>query len=166
MSKSKYSFYLLLISFIIGITVANAQANKGPLQSNMQAFVITVNADGKEASRPAEEVEPGEVIEYLLTYENISEAALQGIAVTGPIPDATAYIANTANTPAQANFTVSIDNGKTFESEPVKRMIKNAQGEEVETIIPPSEYSHIRWTLNQPLQGGEKQTFRYRSVVN
>jgi hypothetical protein len=61
---------------------------------------------------------------------------------------------------------VSIDGGKTFEGEPVKRMVENEQGKKVEKIIPPSEYTHVRWVLQQPLSAGETKSFSYRSLVD
>lgn len=33
-------------------------------------------------------------------------------------------------------------------------------------VIPPSEYTHIRWTMKKALEAGEAQTFAYRSLVN
>lgn len=164
--KSVIAATLSCILLTAGIAAVNAETSPSPLQSSMQAFVITQGQDGKEASQPAQEVEPGQVVEYRLDYSNVGQKALKGIAVTGPIPDATHYMDATASTKADSNFTVSIDGGKTFESEPVKRMVENEQGKKVEKIIPPSEYTHVRWTLKQPLQAGETQSFRYRSLVD
>lgn len=149
-----------------GIAAVQAEATSSPLQSSMQAFVIGQGQDGKETAQPAQEVEPGQTIEYKLDYTNTGKTALKGLAITGPIPNATHYLGSTAATQADSSFTVSIDGGKTFENEPVKRMVENEQGKKVEKVIPPSEYTHVRWTLNQPLKAGETQSFRYRSLVD
>ena len=74
-------------------------------------------------------------------------------------------MAKTAASAAQTDFVVSIDGGKNYESEPVKRVVTDEKGKKVEKIIPPSEYSHVRWNLKQPLKAGETQTFSYRSIV-
>ena len=58
---------------------------------------------------------------------------------------------NTAHTQTDADFTVSIDGGKTFENEPVKRLVVDEQGKKLERLIPPSEYTHVRWILKQPV---------------
>lgn len=148
------------------IAAVNAESTASPLQSTMQAYVISKGGDGKEVAQIAKEVEPGQVVEYRLDYKNVGKTALKGIAVTGPVPDATHYMGDTAATKAAADFKVSIDGGKTFESEPVKRMVENEQGKKIEKIIPPSEYTHVRWILKQPLNAGETESFSYRSLVD
>jgi hypothetical protein len=77
----------------------------------------------------------------------------------------TSYIGKSAFTQAKANLQVSIDGGKTFETEPVKRMVTDANGKKVQKIIPPSVYTHLRWTMKEPLKAGEVQNFAYRSTV-
>ena len=154
------------IMLTAGIAVVQAEATSSPLQSSMQAFVIAQGQDGKETVQPAQEVEPGQTIEYRLDYTNVGQTALKGIAITGPIPDATHYLGETANTQAASDFTVSIDGGKTFEGEPVKRMVENEQGKKDEKVIPPSEYTHVRWIMKQPLPAGETKSFSYRSLVD
>jgi uncharacterized repeat protein (TIGR01451 family) len=150
-----------------GIAAVNAESNpSSPLQSSMQAYVISLGQDGEETAQAAQEVEPGQVIEYRMDYKNVGQTSLKGIAVTGPVPSATHYLDNTAVTQAASDFMVSIDGGKTFEGEPVKRMVENEQGKKVEKIIPPSEYTHVRWILNQPLAAGETKSFSYRSLVD
>ncbi len=165
--KTYFTAIALAVSVTLGgLAVANSKPVDQPLQSSMQAYVISTDKAGKDVAKPATEVEPGQVVEYRLTYKNVSDQALKGIAVTGPIPNATDYMAETAGTKAESDFVVSIDGGKTFEAEPVKRIVTDENGKQVEKIIPPSEYSHVRWNLKQPLSAGETETFVYRSVVN
>lgn len=168
MFKQKTVAAVLLATSLVmgGLALATAKENNQPLQSTMQAFVITADKAGKETAKPAKEVEPGQVVEYRLTYKNVSNKPLSGITVTGPVPNATDYMAKTASSADNADFQVSIDGGKTFESEPVKRVVTDEQGKKIEKVIPPSEYSHVRWTLKQSLEAGATQTFTYRSVVN
>jgi uncharacterized repeat protein (TIGR01451 family) len=167
MSSYKRLFSLAFAVSIIlgGVAMANAKQAESPLQSTMAASVISLDKNGKEVAKPAQEVEPGQTVEYTLTYKNISDQSLKGIAVTGPIPAATAYVADTAAAGVAADFKVSIDGGKTFESEPVKRVVTDEQGKQVTKIIPPSEYTQVRWVLKNPLEAGEAQTFTYRSLV-
>lgn len=165
----KKSFWAAALSLAMiggGIAAVNAESAPSPLQSTMQAYVISQGQDGKEVAQLAEEVEPGQIVEYRLDYKNVGKSALKGIAVTGPVPDATHYLGDTAKTRADTDFQVSIDGGKTFEGEPVKRMVENGQGKKVEKIIPPSEYTHVRWILKQPLNAGEAESFSYRSLVD
>ncbi|HPE61498.1 MAG: DUF11 domain-containing protein [Thiothrix sp.] len=164
--KRDYAYLMLAASIIAGgFAIANSQARTAPLQNTLQAYLVGVDQQGREILQPTREVEPGQLIEYQLTYSNTGSSALKDVVVTGPIPAATAYMPQSARSQARAQLQVSVDNGKTFESEPVKRMITDKNGRKVEVIIPPSEYSHVRWTMKEPLQAGVTQQFAYRSIV-
>jgi hypothetical protein len=154
---------LLLAASLTVAGVAFAKAN--PLSTSMEAYTISVNKDGKEVATKSAEASPQQLIEYRVTYENKSQGALKGLAVTGPIPAATQYKGGSNTTKISANFMVSIDGGKTFEGEPVKRMIKDANGKTVEQTIPASRYTHIRWTPAAGINAGEKQLYSYRVQV-
>lgn len=148
-----------------GIAIAKNQNRPSPLQNSMAAYVVGMDAKGNEVLQAASEVAPGQTVEYALTYANTGDNALKDIIVTGPIPSATAYVGQSAFTYAQAKLQVSIDGGKKFESEPVTRIVTDANGNQIRKIIPASEYTHVRWHMQQPLNAGETQQFAYRSVV-
>lgn len=163
--KRDYVYVAVAASIIAGgIALANTQS-KSPLQNSMAAYVVSVDAKGKETLQAATEVEPGQTVEYKLTYQNVSDKALKGLVVTGPVPAATHYIAKSARAQAKANLEVSIDGGKTFEKEPVKRIVTNEAGKKVETIIPPEKYTHLRWIMQEPLAANTTKQFAYRSLV-
>lgn len=134
------------------------------LVSKMDAYIVEVNDKGEEKLVKAEKAVPKDKIEYKLTYTNNSEKPLNGLIITGPIPENTFYIANTSNTKIKSNFLVSIDGGKTFEEEPVKREIMK-DGKKVEVIIPPEKYTAVRWIPLTPINAKEKQVFAYRIEV-
>lgn len=164
--KRDYAYLAVATSLIAGsIAFANTQPNASPLKNSMAAYLVTLDQQGKEILETASEVEPGQTVEYAINYENAGDSVLNDIVVTGPVPSFTSYIAQSAYTAANASLQVSIDGGKKFESEPVKRMVTDASGKTVEKIIPPSQYTHVRWSMKQPLTAGESQQFAYRSVV-
>jgi len=164
--KRDYAYLALAMSVVAGgIAIANTSSAPSPLQNSMAAYVVGTNAEGNEYLQPASEVEPGQTVHYQLTYKNVGEEALKGITVTGPVPDATHYVAKSARTAADAKLQVSIDGGKSFESEPVKRVITNEAGERVEVTIPPKQYTHVRWVMKEALQAGAAENFAYRSKV-
>lgn len=148
-----------------GFAIAKTQNKPSPLVNSMAAYIVSLDQAGNEYLQAAAEVEPGQTVEYALTYQNQGKSALKDIVVTGPIPAATAYIGQSAFTQAHAQLQVSIDGGGKFESEPVKRIVINANGKQVEKIIPPTKYTHVRWVMKQPLNAGETQQFAYRSFV-
>lgn len=159
----------LLVTSLFAVAAAGVFAKTtqtpAPLTNTMDAYVIELNSKGKEVAVHAETVEPGEMVEYRLTYNNISEKALNGLVVTGPIPSNTQYIGQTAQAGATSQFIVSIDGGKTFESEPVKRIVKDADGKDKEVIIPAEQYTHLRWNVNDTLNAGAQQVYTYRVAV-
>lgn len=135
-----------------------------PLSSQMDAYLVVTDKDGKENLKPAEEVVPKDKLEYQLTYTNNTEKPLKNLVITGPIPQNTFFVSGTNNTKIKSDFVVSIDGGKTFEPEPVKRMVMK-DGKEVEVIIPPEKYTAIRWMPSVPITAKEQQIFTYRIEV-
>lgn len=156
---------LLLIIFTSLVMSFSVYAEKmEPLSSQMDAYLVVTDKDGQEALKPAEEVVPKDKLEYQLTYTNNTEKPLKNLVITGPIPQNTFFVSGTNNTKIKSDFVVSIDGGKTFEAEPVKRMVMK-DGKEVEVIIPPEKYTAIRWMPSVPISAKEQQIFTYRIEV-
>ncbi len=157
-----------LISAVVvglGLSLISSVQAQAPVQGTMEAYVVEIKND-KEVLKAADDVEPNQLVEYHLTYVNKSTSGINGLTVVGPVPDGTAYVSDTAVADAAANMKVSIDGGITFESEPVTREIVKDNGEVIETIIPPEQYTHIQWQAKSELPGeGGKQFYRYRVRV-
>ncbi len=136
----------------------------GPLTSQMETYLVA-EKDGQEVMTVTEEASPGDVIEYRLIYTNQSEQPLSGLEITGPIPANTAYLANSADTDVEAVFTVSIDDGSSFEAEPVTRSITGPDGQTQNVIVPPSDYTQLRWVPQSGIQPGQVLEYRYRVKV-
>lgn len=136
------------------------------IESVMQPYIVTTNDKGEEFFATAAEAEPGDVIEYRVTYTNNGQEAVHGLVVTGPIPNQTQYVSNSSVAGATSSFVVSIDDGNTWDTVPVKRTRKKADGTEIEVIIPASEYDKVRWNVKDRLAAGAAQEFKYRVQVN
>lgn len=157
-----------LVSLVIVGSVAAFAANKqqAPLNTDMKAFVVTVDAKGKEVLQAAKRAEPGQVIQYRITSKNSGEQALKGLKAVGPIPANTRYVGQSAYTNIKSNLQVSIDGGKIFEKEPVKRQKTMPNGSVETVIIPTSQYTHVRWTANDALASGSQHVYNYRVKVD
>jgi uncharacterized repeat protein (TIGR01451 family) len=132
----------------------------GDVTVALTANRMTSTAGGKEVAAPADHAKPGEVIEYRATYHNQGAARVQKLAATLPIPAGTEYIARSASpTPASASL-----DGRTFESLPLMRKVRLADGREVMREVPASEYRYLRWTLGTLEVHGE-QSVRARVRV-
>lgn len=163
----KFSINIKLTVFIAALVAALPFAvfAESPLVSTMQAYLVTQDADGNEVLQPAEKARPKDVIEYRLSYSNASAAPISGLAVTGPVPESTIYIADTAATMARTNFKVSIDGGDTWDDEPVLRLRKNELGEMQQVVVPANEYTHVRWYNAMPLLADAEMQYRYRVQI-
>ncbi len=159
------SFVRLSISALLMVAaVVPAAWSAETVRSQMNAYLVTQN-NGKESLKPATTAEPGDTLEYQLAYTNTSAQAVSALNVVVPVPANTQYLDKTAATRVPSRFEVSLDGGKFWESEPVKRLRKDKDGSMVEMIVPPSEYTHLRWQVERPLGGGEVQQFSYRIQV-
>ena len=156
---------LLTSATFVCVLAAGSAWAESPLISRMQAFVVELDAEGSEVFKPADKASPKQVIEYRLVYENTGEQPLKDLAVTGPIPQNTRYVADSAASMTTGAFQVSIDDGKNWEGEPVVRQRINDQGQLEEVIIPPAEYTHVRWVAQRPLAAESSQEYRYRVQI-
>ncbi len=162
----KITYTLAFLAAVGSVAGVSASKVKSPLSSEMKAFVVSKTASGKEKLSSATSAEPGQTIQYQLTYKNNGEGALKGLTVTGPVPANTHYLAKSSQTQVKSEVLVSIDGGKTYEREPVKRMQVMADGSKKMVVIPAEKYTHIRWKTKSALQPGGKQLFSYRVKVN
>ncbi len=136
-----------------------------PIHGAMQVFVVELK-DERETLTEAKEVEPNQLVEYHLTYTNKSESNINGLTVVGPVPDGTTYVSNTANADVNAALLVSIDGGKTYETEPVIRLETKESGEVVEKVIPAEQYTHLKWQAQNAISAdGGTQFYTYRVRV-
>lgn len=116
--------------------------------------IITVDAEGKEVIswetlEGNVSVQPGDVIRYTLASENAGDKPASDLVVTQPVPDQTAFVADSARANGAA-LTYSIDGGQTFSSQP---MIEETQPDGSVKMVPaPAEmYSHVRWDYGESL---------------
>lgn len=147
---------------LVGLSVGHADE---PIHGAMEAFVVE-SKDNQETLQAAKEVEPNQLVEYQLTYTNTSKSNINGLTVVGPVPEGTSYVSDTANADVAADLLVSIDGGKTYEPEPVIRLETKASGEVVEKVVPPEEYTHLKWTAANAINAdGGTQFYTYRVRV-
>lgn len=164
--KKVIRFAMLFAMLTSFTTLAQAQ---GPLESLLKVFEVrqVSTADGiEEALVEVDQAEPGSILEYVLTYTNTGDQALSGFVVKNPVPANTSYLTGSDTSSAGSSFTVSIDFGATYESEPVTRIVKDANGDDKEIVIPPNQYNSIRWVVDESLEAGSAMTMKYRVSID
>jgi uncharacterized repeat protein (TIGR01451 family) len=92
-------------------------------------------------------VNPGNVLRYNVTGQNLGDRAVANLVINQMIPAQMKYVLNSAVQPAGMNVVYSIDGGKSFVANPTVQ-VKLPDGT-VETRPAPAEvYTHIRWTVS------------------
>ena len=126
---------------VTGLTNATAQkAANEPLQVKLVRSKIVLES-GREATQSATIATPGDILEEVATYTNISKAPLKSVEATLPIPASTELVMASIK---PANAKASVD-GKNFSKIPLTRKVRQANGVELEQPVPLSEYRYLRW---------------------
>jgi uncharacterized repeat protein (TIGR01451 family) len=119
---------------------AVAQSQKD-LQVTMEVKKVVKTADGKESLEPADQAKPGDVLQYTAVYANKSKNTLRDLEATIPVPPYTEYVPGSSR-PAGAKASVD---GQSFQSIPLRRKVKQADGKEVMQLVPYADYRTLRW---------------------
>jgi uncharacterized repeat protein (TIGR01451 family) len=93
-------------------------------------------------------------------FTNTSDTLVDTVRVTSPIPADVQYVAGSASGPG-SEVLYSVDNGRTF-GRPQELRLTTADGGQ--RIADASEYTHVRWVLNAPLDPGATGIARFRAV--
>ncbi len=128
--------------------------------------VVTVKEDDREVKKrvPAQTVEPGEVIIYIIRYANRGDQPATNVDVKNPVPDNTVYLSGSARGEG-ANITFSADGGKTFEkASSVTYEVRDSSGKAVTRKAGPENYTHVRWVITR-VGAGQSGELEYRVRV-
>ena len=151
----------------LALGLAGAAFAASPVQGRIEAYLVATDAEGAERVEPTRTAEPGVLMEYRLTFVNTGDSAVSGLQVVDPIPDNTTFVAGSARADVDARFEVSIDGARSFEREPVTRVETRPDGTQEKVVIPPSQYTHLRWAVEEALPGGGgEHRYAYRVTVD
>ena len=114
--------------------------------------------------REAAAMGPGDTLVYRIVYTNKGTSPARDATVTDPIPAGTVLLPGSWEAQG-ADFSVSVDGGKTWESYPVSRPVKQADGSMMQKEVNPSVYTHVRWTCREPLAPGATRSAVFKVKV-
>lgn len=151
----------LLIVLWLLCCAAFAQ-NENPVSVGLEIFVVS-EVEGQERLTAATTARPGQIVEYRLSARNNGDTTLPAgaVIITGPIPDGTTFVANTATPSSERVLTEFSINGETYGEPPLIVETDTAQ----RSVADPSLYRSIRWTLLEPMEPASEAAFIYRVVV-
>lgn len=145
---------LLLWTLVLAGTHSFA-AETDQVAVTLKAFTVT-GAGKDQHLVPTTQANPGDVIEYQVSYKNTGKAPAKQIKATLPVPDGgMAYLEGTASPGLQASL-----DGVTYAAPPLKREVVR-DGRRLQETVPPSEYRFLRWDLGD-LGAGQSKTVNSR----
>jgi len=152
---------VVFASTLLSAPVYADSAKKDDIEVLLSQSRISTSSAGIETRQTAEQIKPGDVIEYRAVYHNTTARQLKGLQGTLPIPLDTALVVG-STLPAGAS--ASLDSVQ-FAAMPLKRKVKLPNGKEEEQLVPVSEYRALRWNLGD-LDAGKSATVQARVKVD
>jgi uncharacterized repeat protein (TIGR01451 family) len=109
---------------------------------------IVIEENGQQVTKrvPIEEVVPGEVVIYTLSFKNVGDETATEVSIVDPIPEGTIYIADSAT--QTGGLTFSIDGGQSYQvPSQLTYEVTAPDGTKQQRTASPEQYTHIRWII-------------------
>lgn len=131
------------------------------LSAQAEVEVKVLNEEGRSIIKrmAARKVIPGTEVIYTIAYHNPANQTAEGLVITNPIPKQMHYRTESVFG-SEAIF--SVDNGHSFDR-PENLYTIDATGNRYPAK--PSEYTHIRWQLQEPVPPQATGKVGFRAVL-
>ena len=147
-----------------GAWAADGGPRKGciELKTVAETEVESVDAAGQRSTRlvPAATVVPGTQVIWTVTAVNVCDKPAEKVSIDNPIPEHMRYVADSA-VGAGAEILFSTD-GRQF-SDAASLMVRDEAGNPRPARN--GDYTHIRWSLRNPIGPGQVAMARYRAEL-
>jgi len=161
----RHAFKALILLFLATSSPAAAVAQDGALvkpTSDVFREVVAVDEAGSKVTHlePVSSARPGEVLTFLIRYSNEGDEEAKDIVLTNPVPQHMVYEGQSARGEG-TTISFSVDGGISYDT-PDSLMAAGEDGKVRRAM--PSDYTHIRWQLVNPVpaRGGGTVSFRAR----
>jgi hypothetical protein len=135
-------------------TLASQAAEPRGVSAELTVWQVPASSKGRPLTNRAEQVKPGDVLEYQARYVNTSQQATRQLVATLPIPSAGMVFLPGSASPEGA--TASTD-GRHFDALPLKRWVVLPDGRREQRLVSPQEYRALRWDLGELAPGQQRQ---------
>lgn len=155
-----------------GMIIAIAALALGaPLHAQVaepQALTITAHNVTAEADERPEITSgvsrPGDVIEYRLTFTNLTGGVISDVVLNDPIPDGLVFVPGSVRISREDLLVeYSIDDGASWSENPVVQV--ETTGINPTQPAPAEAYTHVRWTVTGDVNPGAQVMARFRARV-
>ena len=156
----------VILLFLTTLTASAAAAQDGALvklKSEVVKEIQVVNEKGEAETRlvPASSAMPGEVLTFTISYINEGDEEATDIILTNPVPEHMVYEGGSAEREGTVT-SYSVDGGVSYGA-PESLTVTGDDGNDRRAI--PSDYTHIRWQLVEPIPPGENGSVSFRASV-
>lgn len=161
-----------VVGVLAATTVLQAPlAHADALKSTFDFRIVDLDADGNEVLSKRDSVAPGETIHYMISHKNITDDGLNGLVVSGPIPDGVTFVMDKYQSSLPATFEIEAEldadkPGLEWSTLPALRKVVDADGSQRLEPVPAEAVEAVRWVLDATLPGGGASLNSYRVVVN
>lgn len=131
-------------------------------------ILLSGTVERNDARIPLDEatlIKSGEIMDWTITSINEGNAPAREYTAIGAVPPGTQFVAGSVSADGSVKVTYSIDNGKSFASEPTIEE-KQADGSIKRVPAPASMYQQIRYEWSDPLNQGTKLNASYKVRLN
>ena len=145
--------------------VAGAQQKKGgiDIKTVSEVEITQTDASGKKEVKRIDattvNVAPGQTVIFTNYYTYSGEKPATDVVIKNPVSEHMVYLDGTAEGKG-AKIEFSIDHGKTFAAAD-KLTVKTADGKERRANA--ADYTNVRWTIEKPLQKGDKGSVSFKA---
>ena len=158
-----------VLGALIALVAVPAIAQEQPqlrVDLQVEKELVETSASGETTVRrlAVDSAGIGDVLVYTLNIFNEGNSSAHAARVVDPIPDGTVLIPDSVEGPG-ADITYSIDGGSSFSPYPITRKVTGSDGRLEDAPVPAEQYTHVRWTLTEPLAPGQVRTANFKVRV-
>jgi uncharacterized repeat protein (TIGR01451 family) len=150
MKSLTLTLVILMILISAGTDSAWSQ-EKGAVElkavAEMEVEVVGDDGVTKTQRVLAAKVVPGDVVIYTINYTNNGVEAAENFVIVNPVPEHMVFIAESAEG-ENTEITFSVDGGNNYD---IAENLNITDSEGNQTAATVSDYTHIRWVLNEPV---------------
>ena len=156
----------VILFFLATLTASVAVAQDGALvklKSEVLKETELVNEQGEKEVRlmPVSSAMPGELLTFSISYTNEGDEEATDILLTNPVPENMVYEGESAAGEGSW-ISYSVNGGVTYGA-PDSLSVTGDDGKKRQAV--PSDYTHVRWQLIDPVPPGGSGTVSFKASV-
>lgn len=150
-----------------GGVLATAGSPKVEVAVRVEREIVRIDAAGEKIveRKPVEIANPGDVLVYTLKATNVGDGPALEARLEDPLPSGTELILDSLDH-GHATAAASLDGGKTWQPFPARVERRNSDGRVESVPAPADAYTHLRFTLADPLAPGESKDVRFKVRIH